>query len=178
MNADDLKKWEAVSPKVFGICISYLKNIHDAEDAKSEVFLRYFAYCRDNPDRPANITGWITVVAKNLCCDLLRSYHRRTDSVVSYHDELSVPEKTFDDGHRLTPEHILSARQDLEVLYQSLEKENPNNRQIFTDYLLGYRHHEIAARNGITEVSSRKRVQYIRERFIEHQHRHDRLETT
>ncbi len=56
---------------VFGVCYSILVNVHDAEDATQETFIKGFLKSGSLKD-PGQFRPWIQRVAKNLCIDWLR----------------------------------------------------------------------------------------------------------
>lgn len=61
---------------VWNLCIAFLRNVEDTEDAVQEVFLRLL-----NSETPftdeGQIRAWLIVTAKNVCRDELRRARRR-----------------------------------------------------------------------------------------------------
>lgn len=70
------------------LCFMYLKDLHLAEDAVQETFLRvYRNYHRFDTQNHQGERPWITRIAINVCKDMLRSAWRRRVNVV---DELEI----------------------------------------------------------------------------------------
>lgn len=70
---DFLESMERQQNLVFSICLSYTKNIFDAEDLAQDTFLA--AYSKKNTFDGVNFKGWITMIAVNKCRDFLRRKH-------------------------------------------------------------------------------------------------------
>ena len=61
---------------VWNLCIAFLKNVEDTEDAVQEVFLRLLDSEAPFAD-DGEIRAWLIVTAKNVCRDELRRARRR-----------------------------------------------------------------------------------------------------
>jgi len=75
---------------IFAICLGMLGNVHDAEDATQEVFVKAFSHIHelraDSQFRP-----WIARTARNLCLDLLRR-RKRGQEILSIHGSTRTPD--------------------------------------------------------------------------------------
>jgi RNA polymerase sigma-70 factor (ECF subfamily) len=65
--------------RVFAICLGYLGQPADAEDAAQEVFLRGYQKIRTLDDT-TRFKAWIDQIARNHCLDLLRRGERRSET--------------------------------------------------------------------------------------------------
>lgn len=61
---------------VWNLCIAFLRNVEDTEDAVQEVFLRLLDSDSPFADE-GQIRAWLIVTAKNVCRDELRRARRR-----------------------------------------------------------------------------------------------------
>ena len=68
--------------RVFAICLGYLGQPADAEDAAQEVFLRGYQKIGTLGDT-ARFKAWIDQIARNHCLDLLRRRERRSEAPLS-----------------------------------------------------------------------------------------------
>lgn len=67
---DFLENMEEYQNLVFSICMSYAKNVFDAEDLAQETFLA--AYKKRFSYSGGSFKAWITMIAANKCRDFLR----------------------------------------------------------------------------------------------------------
>lgn len=132
------------SNMLFKLCFTILRNAADAEDAVSDVFLKYISH-------PITFTSeehkkaWLIRVATNLCKDMIKFYqvrkHLNIDDVTEYctsEDDL----------------HILTELLSLPVKYRTV---------IHLYYVEGYQTSEIADMLSISPAAARKRLQYGRD---------------
>ena len=80
--------------RVFAICLGYLGQAADAEDAAQDVFLRGFQKIGTLEDT-ARFKSWIDQIARNHCLDLIRRGKRRAEDPLP--DELAAPSFSTDD---------------------------------------------------------------------------------
>jgi len=74
---------------VYGLCLAYTRNIHDAEDAVQDVFLKAFAKLHTLKDS-ACIRSWLLKIARRTCIDK----HRKglaTDAILQKACTSQVP---------------------------------------------------------------------------------------
>jgi RNA polymerase sigma-70 factor (ECF subfamily) len=81
--------------RVFAICLSFLGQVADAEDAAQEVFVKGYERMGKLSDGD-RFRGWIDQIARNRCRDLLRSRHRNPERPLSPVVE-DIPATTEDD---------------------------------------------------------------------------------
>lgn len=79
---------------IWHICISYMNNASEAEDALQETFLRYMKFCgrkknafhsEDEQVRKKKIRAWLIKTAGNVCKDQLKGWWRKRET---YDEEL------------------------------------------------------------------------------------------
>jgi RNA polymerase sigma-70 factor (ECF subfamily) len=98
--------------RVFAICLSFLGELPDAEDAAQEVFVKGYERMGTLSDGD-RFRGWIDQIARNRCRDLLRSRHRNPARPLSpvVEDIPAAAEEDFGDLKaalaRLPEEHRL-----------------------------------------------------------------------
>jgi RNA polymerase sigma-70 factor (ECF subfamily) len=122
-------------------------NRNEAEEIAQDAFLRLWQRERLKPDE--NIKGLLYITARNLASDRLRQSKRRSSNgVVPWVEEQS-----------LSPEEILSSRQQLDRLFNILSRLPPKCRHAFISVKLEERSYsEIAAEMRLTESMVRKYV--------------------
>ena len=85
---------------VFGLCLKYFKNAHDAEDAAMDIYLSISEkLMRHNVN---NFKSWLYVVSKNHCLDKLRSrgtkIGKEKEAQLVYSEEVFHPDNNEDDS--------------------------------------------------------------------------------
>ncbi len=60
------------SSAVFGLCLSYTRNVHDAEDLTQEALLKATSSIGELRD-PGSIRSWVLQIARRIC---INHYHR------------------------------------------------------------------------------------------------------
>ena len=78
---------------VWHICLAYMRNNAEAEDALQETFLRYMKYIGKKKDAfedadpeasVKRIRSWLIVTAGNVCKDQLKNWWRKRESLEDY----------------------------------------------------------------------------------------------
>ncbi len=107
---------------VFNLCLRFLGNDGDAEDATQESFVRvYQAAGTYRPD--AKFTTWLYTIVKNHCFNLIRK--KKAADVISMEDE-TVPEIPSRDDDQVTMLSRTQIKQRVELAVNSL----PENMRI------------------------------------------------
>lgn len=139
--------FDAWGKKMMLVCLRYLKNEQDAEEALLDGFykvfknLHGFTYCSD-----AALYGWLKRIMVNECLMQLRKKHVFTIVTESAADDVPLPEEALDN---LSAKEILALVLQLPVGY----------RTVFNLYVLeGMEHKEIAALLGITAGTSKSQL--------------------
>lgn len=135
------------APVMKSICLRYMKNEVDAEDALIKGFFKIFDNLKAYTGR-GSFEGWMKRIMVNECLMLIRKNHNMKMTVSI--DEPSVL------GHiriefvdHLTYEDVLSLLAELPVGY----------RTIFNMYVIeGYKHREIAEQLGISINTSKSQL--------------------
>ena len=129
---------------VYRICYSFLKNRTDAEDAVSEVFVKYLTNKKAFDDEEHK-KAWLIRVAANTCKDMLRFYKIRNHINL---DDISAYCKTDNDTN------IVADLLKLPVKYRTV---------LYLYYIEGYKTAEISEMLSVSGAAVRKRLQYGRE---------------
>ncbi|MCH5211572.1 MAG: RNA polymerase sigma factor [Oscillospiraceae bacterium] len=129
------------SNMLFKLCFTILCNNADAEDAVSDVMVRYITSSPDFSD-DEHKKAWLIRVATNICKDMLRKRrnHLNIDDICEY---CQTEERT----------NIVSEILNLPVKYKTV---------IYLYYIEGYKTKEIADILSVTPSAVRKRLQYGR----------------
>lgn len=147
--------------KVFGLCLSLLKDSSEAEDAAQEIFIKAFKALASFRSQSAFPT-WLYRIAHNHCLDLLRAKTRhRTESW----EELL--EKEGERLHRLfTAEKVEEKDWDPELVERLLSKLDPEDRLILTlREVQGLSYTELAQTLEISLQAAKSRLRRARERL-------------
>lgn len=129
---------------VYRLCFSYLKNIHDCEDAVSSVFCKLMkkAPVFETPEREK---AWLIVTACNECKSMLRSRRRHPEVDIS---ELPPQQTETNDFERC---EMIDAIVSLPEKYSSV---------LYLHYYLGYSLAEIAKMTGQNSSTVRSHLFY------------------
>lgn len=132
------------SNMLFKLCFTILGNNADAEDAVSDVIVKYITRApafNDDEHRKA----WLIRTATNVCKDALRQRKRRNHANL---DDIS--------------EYCASA-ESISIVSEILQLPFKYRTVIYLHYIEGYKTAEIADILGITPAAVRKRLQYGRD---------------
>lgn len=88
--------------KVYGKCLSLMKDSSLAEDATQEIFLKIFLNI-SKFNRMSKFSTWVYSITYNFCIDLMRK-HKKIQSVVDDEQELPDVEYEVDDRELLEME--------------------------------------------------------------------------
>ncbi len=135
---------EKYSNMLFKLCFTMLRNNFDAEDAMSEVFVKYLTNKKAFDDEEHK-KAWLIRVAANTCKDMLRFYKIRNHINL---DDISAYCKTDNDTNIVTD--LLK----LPVKYRTV---------LYLYYIEGYKTAEISEMLSVSGSAVRKRLQYGRE---------------
>lgn len=115
---------------IWRVCLSYLKNIQDAEDAMSKVFIQYIdkavVFKSDEHEK-----AWLLRTAINICKNELKIRSRNNDNIEDYLDVLTRPESE-------------SNNQSDELLQAILELKPRQKAVLYMFYYEGYKTEDIA----------------------------------
>jgi RNA polymerase sigma-70 factor (ECF subfamily) len=135
------------SPKMFGICLRYANDYHNAEDILQEGFIKLF-HNIDKFRGEGSFEGWIKRIFINTAIE-----HYRKSVNYNGYEELENTSNIRHIGERATE---MLATQDL---LKMVKKLSPGYRTIFNLYVMeGYSHKEIADMMGISEGTSKSQL--------------------
>ena len=146
--------YEKYGPMLYGVCLRYLKERMDAEDALVETFFKIFTKM-DQLHQPAVLEAWMRRIAVNESLMMLRKRKKTLPS--DYHD---IPEPS----EEAEIQYILEEG-DILVLLKELPE---GYRTVFNLYVIeGYKHKEIAEMLGVSINTSKSQLIMAREKMQE-----------
>jgi RNA polymerase sigma-70 factor (ECF subfamily) len=123
--------------RIYRYCLALLRNPDDAEDATQETFTRAAPFL---PNLAGDLSAYLTTVARNICCDVVRARARRPVSL----DKVPLPDRA------VSPER---QSVDWDVVRRMWRQLTPSERLLFAYTFAGYRYEEIASRTGMSRPS-------------------------
>ena len=143
--------FDKFAPKMLSVCLRYMKNTEQAEDALQDGFIKVFRYLKSCENTGA-LEGWIRRIIVNTCLDELKKNKKLLLNVSVEEVEYKLESNDF------VQEQMMA--DDLLKLIQSMPE---GYRVIFNMFAIeGYAHQEIATKLGISESTSKS--QYLRAR--------------
>ena len=140
--------YDRLAPRVFAVCLRYLRQHEDAEEALVEALFKVLTHLNSYTGE-GNFEGWVRRITVNECLMMLR---KRNDLVISI-DHQTYPDIP-DDDYPTALEHLAAA--DLLRLLDHL----PNGcATVFKLYAVeGYKHREVAELLGISVNTSKSQL--------------------
>ena len=134
--------------KIFMYCYNILRNIHDAEDATQEVFVK--AFKSSSKTKITNSNAWLYKIAYNHCLNKLKR-----KSIVTF-----IP---FKEGYEISDESIESNDFELNFIMSKL---TPKERALVVLRIIEDKDYaEIASILGISQQTARKRFERVKEKI-------------
>jgi RNA polymerase sigma-70 factor (ECF subfamily) len=91
--------YKRYSNLVFGSCLKYFKNKHDADDAVSEIFTLINKKLKTH--EVSNFKSWLYTVTRNYCIEVLRKRNRQRDKISvaesMYSESIFHPDNVVDE---------------------------------------------------------------------------------
>lgn len=134
---------------IYGLCFSYMKNIHDCEDAVSAVFEKLI---KNKPvfETPKQEKAWLIVTACNQCKSMLRFSIRHPKIDIS-----SLPEQEYWDK-----------TENSEMLEAVLSMPDKYRVVLYLHFYEGYSLTEIASLTKTKESTVRSRLFYAKKKLL------------
>lgn len=142
-----------LEPALMRLLSRHWRHPEDLPDIRQEVYIRvYEAAKRDGiPDATA---AFVFTCARNLLVDRVRR-----SQVVPFETVADLEELPDRPGSGFTPEQLVDARQDMELLEDALNDLSPRCREVVVMRKIeGLTHKEIAERLGIAEGTIEKQI--------------------
>jgi RNA polymerase sigma factor (sigma-70 family) len=138
--------YDLLSDKMYGICMRYMGNEHDANDAFQESFIKLYSNLSAFRNE-GSFEGWARRIFTSTCLDILKKKKLLTTELhESMYNQYCIE---ADRAEKITQSDLLTGLQKLPV----------SLRLIFNLFLVdGYTHREIADLLGISEASSRAQL--------------------
>jgi len=142
--------YDMFKTKMFGICLRYAGNFHDAEDIMQEGFVKVFEKIHQFGFKGA-FEGWIRKIMVNTALEKYRIHFQ----AVSLQDNVSEAEQGL--------EIEMTSNIEVKELLNIIQDLTPRYRLVFNLYALeGYSHKEISKMLHITEGTSKSNLSRAR----------------
>ena len=133
---------------VYEICVMYLKNTHDAQDAAQDTFAKVLC-AKSVPTDPVHAKAWLIVVTKNVCKNKLRRQKLQRMFLHAYSDDESPADALIkSELHRM----ILDLPENIKL-------------SIYLHYYVGYTSAQIGQILGKSDAAVRKYLQQGRQKL-------------
>ncbi|TGN33115.1 RNA polymerase sigma factor [Lysinibacillus sp. S2017] len=134
--------------KIFRYCYHILRDIHDAEDATQEVFMK--AFKSSSKTKITNSNAWLYKIAYNHCLNKLKR-----KSIVTF-----LP---FNEGYKIAEESIDNINFELNFIISKLK---PKERTLIVLRIIEDKDYaDIASILGISQQTARKRFERVKEKI-------------
>lgn len=159
-NRAQKKLFDLFAPKLFGVCLRYMKDHNLAQDTLQDGFVKIFTKLSDYNGK-GSFEGWMRRIVVNTCLDQLRK-----DQKLKMNTSIDDVSFLVKDNHWIEEE--LTAK-DLLKLVESLPD---GYRVVFNMFAIeGYSHKEIAEQLNISENTSKSQFSraksHLRKKLIE-----------
>ena len=159
-NRAQKKLFDLFAPKLFGVCLRYMKDHNLAQDTLQDGFVKIFTKLSDYNGK-GSFEGWMRRIVVNTCLDQLRK-----DQKLKMNTSIDDVSFLVKDNHWIEEE--LTAK-DLLKLVESLPD---GYRVVFNMFAIeGYSHKEIAEQMNISENTSKSQFSraksHLRRKLIE-----------
>ena len=159
-NRAQKKLFDLFAPKLFGVCLRYMKDHDLAQDTLQDGFVKIFTKL-SNYNGKGSFEGWMRRIVVNTCLDQLRK-----DQKLKMNTSIDDVSFLVKDNHWIEEE--LTAK-DLLKLVESLPD---GYRVVFNMFAIeGYSHKEIAEQLNISENTSKSQFSraksHLRRKLIE-----------
>ncbi len=143
------KLFQRYHTMVLGTCMKHLADIDASKDASMEVFEKVL---QKIPKKlPENFSGWLYVVTKNHCLEILRKKMRRPESI-------SLDGAYYLAGEEIVPRTVYESQDNLRLQLKSAIYQLPDNQRICIEqfFLKELSYKQIAASStfSLKEVKS------------------------
>ncbi|MDR6563508.1 MULTISPECIES: RNA polymerase sigma factor [unclassified Arcicella] len=142
------KIYQAISPKMFGVCLRYAADKDEAKDILQESFIKIYHQLKTFRHE-GSFEGWAKRIVVNTALEYYRSKTKWKHVTINNHEE------TFD---LESDDDILGYLSSQEIL-QLIQELPPSYRLVFNLYVFeGLKHREIAEQLGIGEGTSKSNL--------------------
>lgn len=136
---------------LFGLCMKYLKNEEEAKDAVQQVFLKAITELHKYPVQ--FFKSWLYMVAKNHC--LMKLRERQGKVITEINEDLVTGE-----NESITLAELLEKDKQLEVMTESIDELNDEQKQCVTLFYLDRRsYQQIVETTGFTMMQVKSYIQ-------------------
>lgn len=108
--------YKSTNKRIYFICMSFLKNEHDADDAIQETYLTAYKNLYQLTD-PKKFNRWLEQIAINKCRDFLK----KNESIPVDNEELE--EKLFEEKEIILPEEYIMNNEKRKIIMNIIQKQ-------------------------------------------------------
>ncbi|MFP3861065.1 MAG: RNA polymerase sigma factor [Bacteroidales bacterium] len=144
--------YDIFSPRLYGLCLRYSSDEHEAKDLLQEGFIKIFSKLNQYKNQ-GSLEGWM----KRIVINTAMENFRKSNNLILRHSDIHL------ENTHVKYEHVLEElnSKDLLRMIQSL---SPQYRAVFNLYAIeGYNHQEIAHKLNISEGTSKSNLSRARE---------------
>lgn len=136
---------------VFNLCLHYLQNQQEAEEATQDVFVKIY-FNIGNFEGKSSLKTWLYRIVINHCLDLLRNRKRRNRLAVITHMFPGKSDTPIEVPHFDHPGVLLEDKESLELLFKQINQLPDNQRTaIILKYIDDLSQQEIASIMALSE---------------------------
>jgi RNA polymerase sigma-70 factor (ECF subfamily) len=139
--------------QIYSICLSILKNPHDAEEAASDTFIS--AYLKmDQLSKPDKFLSWLKKIARNRSRDILRSKNK--EIILPHHSAPVV---------QANPERLILRQELIDAIMEVIQSLPQKDREVIQARINGLSHAEISEKLSISISASINRLYHARKKI-------------
>lgn len=143
--------YRTFAPKMFGVCLRYAKDYHEAEDNLQDGFIKVFTSLKDFRG-DGSFEGWVRRIMVTTAIDRFRSRQRMM--LVDEFRQMDRPVEEKEERSDIPDADLVGLIQELP----------PRYRMVFNLYVMeGLNHNEIGRELGISEGTSKSNLFRARE---------------
>ncbi len=151
--------------KIYSICLSILKNPHDAEEVASDTFIS--AYLKiDQLSKPDKFFPWLKRIAQNRSKDFLRSQK----DTIEFTDGVPTMQKATHDFAlaQINPERLILKQELIDAIMEAIESLPTKDREVIQAHIDGLNHSEISEQLDISISASMNRLYRAKKKIAAH----------
>ncbi len=150
--------------KVLNLCISFTKNLEDAEDLTQEIFTKIFQSINEFKGN-SSIATWIYKISVNQCYEYLRKNKRFKRSGQKV--EVKFADQRISRDISSNPEEILVNEEYSKILFNALDKLGEKQRIAFSlQHFQGFSYQEITEIMGVSHSAVESLIFRARQNLI------------
>lgn len=154
----ELKSYRAVLKQ---LAARFTRDQDEIQDLIQETFIRAFKYM-DQFHKNPRVISWLFVIMRNIYIN----QYRRNQHSFAYHQYAAQPFQQVGLSEPFT-EAVVDKKLMLKEIQNALNHMPPTYKELFNDYIDGYKYKELADIYGVPEGTIKSRIHHIRKNLIE-----------